>query len=297
MRPRILHSVALSLAGLWAVEASVCKPRPLSSGVSTSLTESEITSSGFVSESFTISSTVFSDVTAGIDTTTDTATGSTSTIGATTVDASTEVTSTAESTIVTTSADIEVTDTTTAPTSVETTTVTTITTTTTAELPTITEFRIKGARAPVEGAVIYSDRVKGNYLHFTGKNALYTPVTFSVDALTGHLLIDNSLPICTFFTPDLQDFATLGVCPDSLGSSQVAITCAQPVKYGDALSCSVPSMSCVKTVVNPFVSSITCTATGEVLKDMSTDYRYDIEENLLVIGHIDNGAGLVVHAM
>lgn len=267
----------------------------LASGVSTSLIASEITSSRFVSESFTISTTVVSDVTAGIDTTTDAATGSTSTIGATTVDASTEVTSTAESTIVTTSADIEVTDMTTAPTSVETTTATA--TTTTVELPTITEFRIKGARAPVEGAVIYSDRVKGNYLHFTGKNALYTPVTFSVDAQNGHLLIDNSLPICAFFTPDLQDFATVGVCPDSLGSAQVAITCTQPVKDGDALSCSVPSMSCVKTAVNPFVSYITCSANGEVLRDMSTDYRYDIEENLLVIGHIVNGAGLVVHAL
>ncbi|UZP40504.1 hypothetical protein NXS19_008320 [Fusarium pseudograminearum] len=294
MRSSILHSVALSLAVLRAAEASVCKPRPLSSGVSTSLIASEITSSGFVSESFTISSTVVSDVTAGIDTTTDAGTGSTSTIGVTIgVSASGEVTSTAESTTGTTSVEIEVTDTTTAPTSVETATATI----TTAELPIITEFRIKGARAPVEGAVIYSDRVKGNYLHFTGKNALYTPVTFSVDTLTGHLLIDNSLPICAFFTPDLQDFATLGVCPDSLGSAQVAITCTQPVKDGDALSCSVPSMSCVKVVVNPFVSSITCTATGEVLRDMSTDYRYDIEENLLVIGHIDNGAGLVVHAL
>ncbi|KAF0642310.1 hypothetical protein FPSE5266_04048 [Fusarium pseudograminearum] len=218
MRSSILHSVALSLAVLRAAEASVCKPRPLSSGVSTSLIASEITSSGFVSESFTISSTVVSDVTAGIDTTTDAGTGSTSTIGVTIgVSASGEVTSTAESTTGTTSTEIEVTDTTTAPTSVETATATI----TTAELPIITEFRIKGARAPVEGAVIYSDRVKGNYLHFTGKNALYTPVTFSVDTLTGHLLIDNSLPICAFFTPDLQDFATLGVCPDSLGSAQV----------------------------------------------------------------------------
>ncbi|QPC78195.1 hypothetical protein HYE68_008947 [Fusarium pseudograminearum] len=289
MRSSILHSVALSLAVLRAAEASVCKPRPLSSGVS--LIASKITSSsGFVSETFTISSTVVSDVTAGVDTTTDAA----STTRATTVvSASGEVTSTAESAIATASTEIEVTDTTTIPTSVETATATT----TTAELPVITEFRIKGARAPVEGAVIYSDRVKGNYLHFTGNNALYTPVTFSVDAQNGHLLIDNSLPICAFFTPELQDFATVGVCPDSLGSAQVAITCTQPVKDGDALSCSVPSMSCVKTVVNPFVSSITCSATGEVLRDMSTDYRYDTEENLLVIGHIDNGAGLVVHAV
>ncbi|GKU07487.1 activator of stress protein 1 [Fusarium langsethiae] len=309
MRTSIIHSITLGLAGLRTAEASVCKPRSLSSGTptiaSTTLMTSE-TSFGFASESSTISSTIVSEIMTGVDTsTTDAATESSSAIEATTtvISASTEVTSTAESTVTTqttASADTGVIDTTRAPTSIETTaiteitTTTTTTTTTTAEVPVITAFQLKGARAPVEGALIYSNSLKGNYLLFSGSNPTYAPATFSIEALSGRLLIDDSLPVCAFFRPN-QDIASLGTCNDSPKSSEVAITCTPPAKDGDTLSCSVPAMSCVEVVVDIFNSEITCTPTGEMLTGTSTDFNYSISQTFAVIGQITNGVNFLPH--
>ncbi|KAL6912552.1 hypothetical protein FSST1_010312 [Fusarium sambucinum] len=297
MRPCILHSVALSLAGLQVAGASVCKPRSLSSDfstiASTTLIPSEITSTGLALESSAISSIIISEVTTGVDTSaTDAATEPVSAIETTTtlLSASIEVTSTIESTIATettASTDAGVADTTTAPTSIET-TATTEATTTTAEMPIITEFQLKGSRAPVEGAFLFSNRVRGNNLIFPGSNTVYSPTVFNIEALSGRLLVGNSLAVCALFRQG-QDIASLSLCTDDPDSSEVAITCTPPVKDGDTLSCSVPAMSCT--------SSTTCTDTGDVLTDTSTDFNYNMMANIAVIGQISNGVGFVVHAL
>ncbi|KAH6964923.1 hypothetical protein EDB82DRAFT_560804 [Fusarium venenatum] len=251
----------------------------------------ETTSSGFALESSTISSTIVSEVlTEGDTSTTDAASESTSTIEATTivVSASTEATSTAESIIATQttiSTETGVTDTTTAPTSIETTATTEATT---AEHPVITDFRLKGSRGSVEGAFIYSDHVKGNNLVFSGNNPAYSPAIFSIEALTGRLLIDNSLYVCALFRPG-QDIASLGTCNEIPESSEVDVICTPPAKNGDTLSCSVPGLSCA--------SSSMCTSTGEILTDTSTDFNYNVNENIAVIGQIANGVSFVVHAL
>ncbi|KAF4336735.1 activator of stress 1 [Fusarium beomiforme] len=337
MRSSILPSVALSLAGLRAVGASVCKPRSLSSGVSTvasmTLIAPETTFSGSASESFVLSSTIASasaEVTTGVDSTgidittelalttevtttvaiifTDDSTIDTATTEApssTVVSASTEATYTADSTIATqttasneltaSSETTSVTDTTTAPFSSDTTTTTEATTTTTAELPVITDFQLKGTRAPVDGTSIYSNRAKGNYLLFSAGIG-YSPATFRVEATSGHLLVDNSLPVCAFFQPG-QDLATLILCSDPLESREVAITCTRPAKDGDVLSCSVPAQTCVQTQINFFEYSYTCTPTGEMLTDTSTNFNYDLNQNIPVIGQITNGVTFAVHAV
>ncbi|KAM0420203.1 hypothetical protein ACHAPD_003773 [Fusarium lateritium] len=286
MRLGIVRSIALSLAGLGTAGASVCKPRSMSL---------ETTSSGFALESSTISSTIVSEVlTEGGTSTTDAASESTSTIEATTivVSASTEATSTAESIIATQatiSTETGVTDTTTAPISIETTATTEATTaTTTAEHSVITDFRLKGSRGSVEGAFIYSDHVKGNNLVFSGNNPAYSPAIFSIEALTGRLLIDNSLYVCALFRPG-QDIASLGTCNEIPESSEVDVICTPPAKNGDTLSCSVPGLSCA--------SSSMCTSTGEILTDTSTDFNYNVNENVAVIGQIANGISFVVHAL
>ncbi|KIL85454.1 hypothetical protein FAVG1_11412 [Fusarium avenaceum] len=319
MRSRILHSIVLGFAGFQAADASVSSGLPTIA--STTLTALETTSSGFASESSVLSSTIASastDVTIGIDTTNTDATttkADTTTIEAisiTIVSASTEVTSTSDSAVATqttastkatTSAETtissgttSITDTTTAPTSIQTTTTTEATTTTTAELPAITNFQLRGARAPVEGVSIYSNGVGGNYLLFSGGYPGYTLATFSVEAITGRLLIDNSLAVCAFFQPS-QDIATLSICRDAPESRAVPISCAPPVKDGDVLSCSVPAQTCVQTQISFFETTVTCTPTGELLMDTSTDFNYNVNKNIPVIGQIPNGVNFVVHAV
>ncbi|SPJ87932.1 uncharacterized protein FTOL_12401 [Fusarium torulosum] len=281
---------------------------------STTLTALETTGSGFASESSALSSTIVSasaEVTTAVDTTTtDTTTKSASTteaiitVSATSTDGSdtegistTETTTVAESVYSTASSGTtSITDTTTAPTSIHTTTTTEATTTTTAELPAITNFQLRGARAPVEGVSIYSNRVKGNYLLFSGGFPGYTPATFRVEATSGRLLIDNSLAVCAFFQPD-QDLATLSICRDLHGSQEVAISCTPPAKDGDVLSCSVPAQTCVATQISFFEFTTTCTPTGEILTDTSTTFNYNINQNLPVIGKITNGVNFAVHAV
>ncbi|KAH7169471.1 hypothetical protein DER46DRAFT_681206 [Fusarium sp. MPI-SDFR-AT-0072] len=347
MRSSVLHSVALSLAGLQAAGASVCKPKSLSSRVSTIASTTfmalETTRSGFASESSALSSTIISasaEVTIRVGTTkTEATTDRPSTSEVTTTVAAistggstTEGTSTAETTIATesvssvdvlnttettdTEADTptteassstaisaskdatqatsstettvssdtaSVSDTTTVPTSIHTTTTTEAVTTTTAELPAITDFQLKGTRAPVQGTPIYSNSAKGNYLLFASSYPGYTPATFRVEAITGRLLIDNSLPVCAFFQPD-QDLAALTTCSDPLKPREVAITCTPPAKDGGVLSCSVPAQTSVETPVSFFETVYTCAPTGEILSDMSTNFNYNINQNIPVIG-------------
>jgi hypothetical protein len=246
-----------------------------------------------------------------VPTTTETTTtqADTTTIEATSItiaSASTEVTSTAELAVVTqttatsetaaSSGTTSITDATTAPTSIDSTTTTEATTTTTAELPVITNFQLRGARAPVEGTSIYSNRLQGNYLLFSGNFPGYTPATFSVEATSGRLLIDNSLAVCAFFQPD-KDLATFSVCREPVGSQQVAISCTPPAKDGDALSCSVPAQTCATISISFFEYITTCTPTGEMLTDTSTNFNYDLYQNIPVIGKITNGVNFVVHAV
>ncbi|KAH7246688.1 hypothetical protein BKA59DRAFT_528642 [Fusarium tricinctum] len=311
MRLNILHSAVLGLAGFRAADAT----SGASTIASTTLIALETTSSDFASESSVLSSTIVSastKATTGVDTATTDATTTkvdTNTIEATSitiVSASTEVSSKSElaaTTQTTASAETaassgttSITDTTTAPTSIYTTTTTEAVTTTTAELPVITDFQIRGERAPVEGASIYSNRVKGNYLLFSGGSPGYTPATFSVEAISGRLLIDSSLAVCAFFRPD-QDIASLSICSDPLESQEVPISCTPPAKDGDVLSCSVPAQTCVQDQISFFEYTTTCTPTGEMLTDTSTDFNYNINQDIPVMGQIANGVNFVVHAV
>lgn len=218
----------------------------------------------------------------------------TQTTASTEITASTKATTSAETTI--SSGTILITDTTTAPTSIQTTTTTEATSTTTAEPPAITNFQLRGARAPVEGVSIYSNGVGGNYLLFSGGYPGYTLATFSVEAISGRLLIENSLAVCAFFQPN-QDIATLSICRDTPESQAVPISCTPPVKDGDVLSCSVPAQTCVETQISFFETTVTCAPTGEMLMDTSTDFNYNVNKNIPVIGQIANGVNFMVHAV
>ncbi|KAM0475788.1 hypothetical protein ACHAP7_007285 [Fusarium lateritium] len=242
---------------------------------------SEITSSGLASEFSTISSTIVSEVTTGVDT----STADTTTVPASIIEATTTVLS---ASIEVTSTETGITDTTTALTSLESTTTIEATTTTTAEQPIITDFRLKGSRGSVEGAFIYSNRVAGSSLIFSGSNPAYSPATFSIEAQTGRLMIDNSLYVCAFFKPNQQDIASLGICNNPPENSEVDVACTPPTKDGDTLSCSVPALLCYRSV---------CGATEQMLTGTSTDFNYNINENVAVIGQITNGVGFMVHAL
>jgi hypothetical protein len=269
--------------------------------VTVTSTDDSNTEGASTTETTTVAESVYSTV---VPTTTDiTITkADTTTIEATSIaitSASTEVTSTAEITVNTqTTATAETTassgttsiiDTTTAPTSIYSTTTTEGTTTTAAELPAITDFQLRGAS-------IYSNRIKGNYLFFSGSFPGYTPATFRVEATSGRLLIDNSLAVCAFFEAD-KDVASLTICRDPLGSQQIAISCTPPAKEGDVLSCSVPAQTCVATQISFFEVSTTCTPTGEMLTDTSTNFIYGANQNIPVMGKITNGVNFVVHAV
>jgi hypothetical protein len=109
-------------------------------------------------------------------------------------------------------------------------------------------------------------------------------------------LIDSSLAVCAFFRPD-QDIASLSICREPLESQEVPISCTPPARDGDVLSCSVPAQTCVQTPISFFEFATTCTPTGEMLTDTSTDFSYNINQNIPVMGQIANGVNFVVHAV
>lgn len=59
----------------------------------------------------------------------------------------------------------------------------------------------------------------------------------------------------------------------------------------------MPAQTCVETSISFFETTVTCTPTGEVLTDTSTDYNYDLYKTIPVMGQIANGVNFVVHAV
>ncbi|KAH6991754.1 hypothetical protein EDB82DRAFT_553583, partial [Fusarium venenatum] len=86
---------------------------------------------------------------------------------------------------------------------------------TTSEAPT-PSFRVVPFRPPFNGQPIVSNQINGHLLSFPAtERPEYTTGIFTIDPRNGHLLLDNTLPICAFFGIDANE-ARLKVCPASL---------------------------------------------------------------------------------
>ena len=143
----------------------------------------------------------------------------------------------------------------------------------------------------MENNFVYSNRQLNSYLLFSGDKPNYSPAVFSIEALTGHLLIDNTLLICATFYAG-SDIATLVPCDNTPRFAMVPVVCVPPVKDGDILKCSVSALSCVEDF-----HDYECTENGEILTDTSTDFSYSANQYFAVMGQISNGVGFVVHAL
>jgi hypothetical protein len=114
----------------------------------------------------------------------------------------------------------------------DTTTIDSTTTTTEAPSPPPPMFRILAGGGPLFMSPVLSNRVKSGFLPFWPIQGFATGY-FTVHPQSGHLLLDNKLPICTYF---VSRGAKLEICPDSLSQQEAIITCQQPVNKA-ALKC------------------------------------------------------------
>ncbi|KAF9767453.1 hypothetical protein IL306_015375 [Fusarium sp. DS 682] len=175
--------------------------------------------------STTFASTTTEAVTSGDTTTEETTVTESASASETTSAETTSIETTVTSVITSASSDI-----TEAPTTTETTT--TAAASTTAAL----KFRLIAQGGPGDNKPIKSGYQRSSAILFTDSSLGYTEASFTVDPVTGHLLLDNGLPICSLNSGDLE------VCPSSLSPTESMVTCETPT--GQQLQCSVPQKSC-----------------------------------------------------
>ncbi|KAF5573269.1 activator of stress 1 [Fusarium pseudocircinatum] len=267
----ILRLLAVGLAGVDVAVAGPCKPR--SSASESSIATTAATSS-FAQSSDT--SATFASTTTEVVASADTATGVTTEVSSSvtgTDTASAEATTSSDTatdatTLATSIATFEATSTAGADTTTETTTTlgivtasseiteapTTTTEETTTAAPTTTTipmFRLIPASGTYSGEPLLAKRNRFTPLLFNHAQG-YSTAYFTVDATTGRLLLDGTLPICGYFPGDGTSAFT--VCDaTNLPDQEQYLTCETPTP-GSRLECSVPEVQC-----NMFSG---CTTTG-----------------------------------
>ncbi|KAF5654930.1 hypothetical protein F25303_1011 [Fusarium sp. NRRL 25303] len=270
MHLSILRLLAVGLAGIDVALAGPCKPR--SSASESSIATTVATSSFDLSSdtSATFASTTTEAVTSA-DITTDvttevtsavTETETASTDATTSGDTTTEATTFATSTATTEAASTTAADTTTeavttsgtvtassqiteAPTTTEETTTAAATTTA------VPMFRLMPESSNYQGQPLLSNRVHFASLLFNSASG-YTDAYFTIDATTGRLLLDGTLPICGYFPGD--GTSAFIVCDaTNMPDQEQYLTCETPTP-GSRLECTVPEVQC-----SMFSG---CTATG-----------------------------------
>ncbi|CVK85086.1 uncharacterized protein FMAN_02001 [Fusarium mangiferae] len=237
MHLRILRLLAVGLACIDVAVAGPCKPR---SSVSESSVATTVSTSGFDLSSDT--SATFASTTTEAVTSADTVT-----------DVTTEVTS-AVTEIETASSEATVSgDTTTEATTLATSTATTEAASTTAAATTtaVPMFRLIPESSNYQGQPLLSNRVHFAPLLFNSAQG-YTDAYFTIDATTGRLLLDGTLPICGYFPGD--GTSAFIVCDaTNMPDQEQYLTCETPTP-GSRLECTVPEVQCSM--------SSGCTATG-----------------------------------
>ncbi|KAF5228940.1 hypothetical protein FAUST_10739 [Fusarium austroamericanum] len=277
MRISTFHVLASSLAFNSVAVASVCKPRS-SAPIPLSISTSEALSSTLISASTTVL-TYDASSTSGvfIGITTSEAVVSTDAASSTSeVVVSTDATSSTESSIVESTTSTEP--------STETLSTTAIvldSSITTTEVPTSTSMTTSSATTsqappPLFSAIalyhnnepMTSDRVKGHSLSFPNdEKPEYTTSFFGIDPLSGHLLLDNTLPICAFY--GIEDTnPSLGVCPTFISQQVVLITCQ--IRNDIELVCAAPKVYCSQSG-----EDVECENLGSEFDSMATVCNQD----------------------
>ncbi|KAG5802689.1 hypothetical protein H9Q74_008155 [Fusarium xylarioides] len=242
MHLSILRLLAVGLAGLDAAVAGPCKPRSSASesSVATTVATSSFTLSSDTSATFASTTTeavtsagtttgVTTEVTSEV-TETDTArTEATTEATSTTVADTTTETMTTSGTV---TASAEITE---APTTTEETTTAAATTTA------VPMFRLVPATGTYSGEPLLAKRNHFTPLLFNHAQG-YSTAYFTIDATTGRLLLDGTLPICGYFPGDGTSAFT--VCDASnLPDQEQYLTCETPTP-GSRLECTVPEVEC-----------------------------------------------------
>ncbi|KAF5548247.1 activator of stress 1 [Fusarium mexicanum] len=256
MHLSILRLLAVDLAGLDVAVAGPCKPRSLASesSVATAVATSSFAQSSDTSATFPSTTT---DAVTSADTTTEatlvvTETDTASTEATASGDTTTEATTFATSTAITEATSTAGADTTTetmttsgtvtasseiteAPTTTEGTTTAAPTTTT------VPMFRLVPASGTYSGEPLLAKRNRFTPLLFNHAQG-YSTAYFTIDATTGRLLLDGTLPICGYFPGDGTSAFT--VCDaTNLPDQEQYLTCETPTP-GSRLECSVPEVQC-----------------------------------------------------
>ncbi|PCD46580.1 hypothetical protein AU210_001983 [Fusarium oxysporum f. sp. radicis-cucumerinum] len=272
MHLSILRLLAVGLAGLDVTVAGPCKPRSSASESSIAITATTAGTSSFTlsfDTSATFASTTTEAVTTADTTTeattevtsavteTDTASTEATTSGDTTTEATTFATSTGTTEAASTTGADATTETMTtsgtvtasseitqAPTTTEETTTAAATTTA------VPMFRLLAENGGYANQPLLATRYPFTPLMFSSAKG-YTEAYFTVDATTGHLLLDGHLPVCGIQPGDGTSSFT--VCSNNMGAQEQFLTCEAPTS--SQLECTVPEVQC-----NMF--SQTCTNTG-----------------------------------
>ncbi|EXK49817.1 hypothetical protein FOMG_02297 [Fusarium oxysporum f. sp. melonis 26406] len=260
MHLSILRFLAVGLAGLDVTFAGPCKPRSsaFESSIATTATTAGTSSFTLSSDtSATFASTTTEAVTTADTTTeattevtlavteTDTASTEATTSGDTTTEAASTTGADATTETMTTSGTVtassEITQ---APTTTEETTTAAATTTA------VPMFRLLAENGGYANQPLLATRYPFTPLMFSSAQG-YTEAYFTVDATTGHLLLDGHLPVCGFQPGDGTSSFT--VCSNNMGAQEQFLTCEAPTS--SQLECTVPEVQCS-------MFSQTCTNTG-----------------------------------
>ncbi|KAF5966508.1 hypothetical protein FBULB1_11616 [Fusarium bulbicola] len=257
MHLSILRLLAVGLAGLDVAVAGPCKPRSSASesSIATTVATSSFAQSSDTSATFP--STTTDAVTSAATTTeatlvvteTDTASTEATASGDTTTEATTFATSTATTEATSTAGADTTTETVTTSGTVTasseiTEAPTTTTEGTTTAAPTTTAvpmFRLVPASGTYSGEPLLAKRNRFTPLLFNHAQG-YSTAYFTIDATTGRLLLDGTLPICGYFPGDGTSAFT--VCDaTNLPDQEQYLTCETPTP-GSRLECSVPEVQC-----------------------------------------------------
>ncbi|KAL7762732.1 hypothetical protein ACKLNR_009267 [Fusarium oxysporum f. sp. zingiberi] len=272
MHLSILRLLAVGLAGLDVAVAGPCKPRSSASESSIATTATTAGTSSFTLSSDT--SATFASTTTEAVTTADTTTEATTEVTSAVTEtdtASTEVTTSGDTTteattFATSTGTTEAASTTGADTTTETMTTsgtvtasseitqapstTEETTTAAATTTAVPMFRLLAETGAYANQPLLATRYQFTPLMFSSAQG-YTEAYFTVDATTGHLLLDGHLPVCGFQPGDGTSAFT--VCSDNMGGQEQFLTCEAPTS--SQLECTVPEVQCS-------MFSQTCTNTG-----------------------------------
>ncbi|KAF5677108.1 activator of stress 1 [Fusarium circinatum] len=260
MHLSILRLLAVGLAGLDVAVAGPCKPRSSASesSIATTVATSSFAQSSDTSATFASTTTevvTSAHTTTGVTTEvssaatgTETASTEATTSGDTTTEATTFATSTAITEVASTTGADTTTEAVTTSGTVTASSEITEAPTTTGETSTVAAtttavpmFRLVPASGTYSGEPLLAKRNRFTPLLFNHAQG-YSTAYFTIDATTGRLLLDGTLPICGYFPGDGTSAFT--VCDaTNLPDQEQYLTCETPTP-GSRLECSVPEVQC-----------------------------------------------------